>query len=83
MTILLEPYQLFMIAATSLAAFFGLGKLLARQVMDNIDIKLSGFSDIKLRLKSSPLLPIILSVTYSVSKETLLNSTLDAMTSLG
>ena len=51
MTILLEPYQLFMIVATSLAAFFGLGKLLARQVMDNIDIKLSGFSDIKSELK--------------------------------
>ena len=51
MTILLEPYQLFMIAATSLAAFFGLGKLLARQVLDNIDIKLSGFTDIKVELK--------------------------------
>jgi len=51
MTILLEPYQLFMIAATSLAAFFGLGKLLARQVLDNIDIKLSGFKDIKSELK--------------------------------
>lgn len=51
MTILLEPYQLFMIAATSLAAFFGLGKLLARQVLDNIDTKLSSFKDIKLELK--------------------------------
>ena len=51
MTILLEPYQLFMIAATSLAAFFGLGKLLASQVLDNIDIKLSGFKDIKSELK--------------------------------
>jgi len=51
MTILLEPYQLFMIAATSLAAFFGLGKLLARQVLDNIDTKLSGFKDIKSELK--------------------------------
>ena len=51
MTILLEPYQLFMIAATSLAAFFCLGKLLARQVLDNIDIKLSGFTDIKVELK--------------------------------
>ncbi len=51
MTILLEPYQLFMIAATSLAAFFGLGKLLASQVLDNIDIKLSGFTDIKVELK--------------------------------
>ena len=51
MTILLEPYQLFMIAATSLAAFFGLGKLLARQVLDNIDTKLSSFKDIKVELK--------------------------------
>ena len=51
MTILLEPYQLFMIAATSLAAFFGLGKMLARQVLNNIDIKLSGFNDIKPELK--------------------------------
>ena len=51
MTILLEPYQLFMIVATSLAAFFGLGKLLARQVLDNIDIKLSSFKDIKVELK--------------------------------
>jgi hypothetical protein len=51
MTILLEPYQLFMIAATSLAAFFGLGKLLARQVLDNIDTKLSSFKDIKAELK--------------------------------
>ena len=51
MTILLEPYQLFMIAATSLAAFFGLGKLLASQVLDNIDTKLSSFKDIKVELK--------------------------------
>ncbi len=51
MTILLEPYQLFMIVATSLAAFFGLGKILAKQVLDNIDIKLSGFTDIKVELK--------------------------------
>ena len=51
MTILLEPYQLFMIAATSLAAFFGIGKMLAKQVLDNIDIKLSGFKDIKSELK--------------------------------
>jgi len=51
MTILLEPYKLFMIAATSLAAFFGLGKLLARQVLDNIDTKLSSFKDIKVELK--------------------------------
>ena len=51
MTILLEPYQLFMIAAISLAAFFGLGKLLARQVLDNIDTKLSSFKDIKAELK--------------------------------
>ena len=40
-----------MIAATSLAAFFGLGKLLARQVLDNIDTKLSSFKDIKAELK--------------------------------
>ena len=51
MTILLEPYQLFMIAATSLAAFFGLGKILAKQVLDNIDTKLSSFKDIKSELK--------------------------------
>lgn len=51
MTILLEPYQLFMIAVTLLAAFFGLGKLLARQVLDNIDTKLSSFKDIKVELK--------------------------------
>ena len=51
MTILLEPYQLFMIAATSLAAFFGLGKILAKQVLDNIDTKLSSFKDIKVELK--------------------------------
>lgn len=51
MTILLEPYQLFMMAAISLGAFFGLGKILAKQVMDNIDIKLSEFKDIKAELK--------------------------------
>ena len=51
MTILLEPYQLFMMAAISLGAFFGLGKILAKQVMDNIDIKLSEFKDIKTELK--------------------------------
>ena len=51
MTILLDPYQLFMIAVTLLAAFFGLGKLLARQVLDNIDTKLSSFKDIKVELK--------------------------------
>ena len=37
MTILLEPYQLFMMAAISLGAFFGLGKILAKQVLDNIN----------------------------------------------
>ncbi len=51
MTILLEPYQLFMMATISLGAFFGLGKLLARQVLDNIDTKLSSFKDIKSELK--------------------------------
>lgn len=51
MTILLEPYQLFMIVTISLGAFFGLGKLLARQVLDNIDTKLSSFKDIKVELK--------------------------------
>ena len=51
MTILLEPYQLFMIAVTLLAAFFGLGKILAKQVLDNIDTKLSSFKDIKVELK--------------------------------
>ena len=52
MTILLEPYQLFMIAATSLAAFFGIGKMLAKQVFDNIENKLGAFKEIKEELKS-------------------------------
>ena len=51
MTILLEPYQLFMIVTISLGAFFGLGKILAKQVLDNIDTKLSSFKDIKVELK--------------------------------
>jgi len=65
MTILLEPYQLYMIAATSLAAVFGLGKILAKQMFDNIENKLVAFKEMKEELK------LIASIANSTERDLL------------
>ncbi len=51
MSINLDPYQVFMIAATLLAAFFGLAKLVTRQILESSNEKLSAFKEIKDSIK--------------------------------
>ena len=48
----LSSYQLFMIAATSLAAFFGLAKLIAKQSIEHISEKLETFKEVKQDIKN-------------------------------
>lgn len=52
MTTNLDPYEVFMIAATLLAAFFGLAKLVAKQTLDSIHLKMEEFKSIKDDIKS-------------------------------
>jgi len=47
MTLDLDTYQVFMIAATSLAAFFALGKLIAKQTLNSISDKFETFRELK------------------------------------
>ena len=52
MTIDLDAYQVFMIAATSLAAFFGLGKLIAKQTLVHLSEKLETLKEVKQDIKN-------------------------------
>ena len=49
----LEPYHLFVMSATIIGAFFGMGKLLLRQTLHSLDIRLKSIEDIKKSLTSS------------------------------
>ena len=52
MNINLDAYQVFMIATTSLAAFFGLGKLIAKQTLVHISEKLETLKEVKQDIKN-------------------------------
>lgn len=47
MTLSLEPYHIFMIGATFIGAFFGLGKALLKQMVQNLDTRLGVLNGIK------------------------------------
>ena len=51
MMIELTPYQVFMIAATSIGAMFALAKLVAKQTLTCINEKLDAFKEIKDAIK--------------------------------